>query len=236
MPFSAARSNPILPADVEITPTGGAAGPDDVGRLGIELNLARPHERVGAASLRVPRDADGVYGCGALGRSRPPGRLGPARRTAQRGGRRRSRDALALPEPGSDGWAPPAAAEHLPGRRDLPSAPGDPAPRDATADTRSADHGRAASPGRPSRRAHRPAADSSRSPHAARRARSPRRGPDPGGPRGAAHAGRGRPRLGGERADAGASVPERDRIAFRRLAAESTPPPRPAASRRRRHG
>src|SRR5262245_20999068 len=191
MPFSAARSNPILPPDVEITPTGGAAGPDDVGRLGIELHLARPHERVGAASLLVPRDADGVYGCGALGRSRPPGRLGPARRAAQRGGLRRRRDALALAEPGSDRGAPPAAAGHLPGRRDLPFDPGAPAPRDALADARPAGHGGAASSSRASRRAHRPATDSSRSPHAARRARSPRRGPDPGGPRGAPHAGRG---------------------------------------------
>ncbi len=57
-------------------------------------------------------------------------------------------------------------------------------------------------------------------------------GVHPGGAVGAAHAGRGRPRGGGQPADPGAPVPERDGVAVRRLAAAGAAAPRPATARR----
>src|SRR3954471_3026140 len=57
--FRGLRVNPILPADVEIAPTRGAAGEDLLGPLGGALRLAGPGERMGPAPLRLARHADG---------------------------------------------------------------------------------------------------------------------------------------------------------------------------------
>src|SRR5436309_3585940 len=126
MPASSGAVNPILTRNVEIPPTGGSAGPPELGRLGGGLYLARPGERMGADPLRVPRHADRPYGRGALGGARPSGRLGAGRRAARRGGGRRRRPAVA-PSP-SGGPNPPAG--RLPGCRDLAAVAGGPAPRD----------------------------------------------------------------------------------------------------------
>src|SRR3954470_15284005 len=86
MPASSGAVTPILTRNVEIPPTGGPAGPPELGRLGGGLYLARPRQRMGADRLRVPRHADRPYRRGALGGARPSGRLDPRRRAARRGG------------------------------------------------------------------------------------------------------------------------------------------------------